>query len=610
MLPAQVHCHQCGACAWVTADGLFTPQPAAGPAPALGILVPANGMTQPTNPPPQAALFQAYPAAPAARCNELVLAGIAAGSVLFLALTIMLLIVCLKAPDAGNSTPMAESPSPGEAADPVAISPPGPAKSEGTPSAAPPVLSWVKTGPPADADLVAVTKTGAALPAALKIAGSVHPGVDHIKVGEAVARGVAYLRHPGTLTGRNTSGYHALAGLTLLSCGTPAADAVVTRCADMVRSKAGTLVNTYDLALSILFLDPLGEIADRALMRRLALQLIAGQGVTGGWGYTSSTLNSTEEDELLKLLKINPKSSAQVPGKATKVEPRSKTTKLVPGMAPGFGRPAATGPRLMKNLPVFQFQPGRAMVYRPGPYEDNSLTQFAILALWSAQIYGIPAERSLAMAEARFRASQADDGSWCYTWRDVNRCKYSMTCAGLLGLAAGRGSERSRTDGRMGTSDPAIEKALRFVSQEIGTDHLAKWLKSKVGAYNDGTSGWGGLYFLWSLERAAVVYDLRTIGGKDWYAWGAPLILETQKADGRWRDTFPGVADTCFALLFLKRTNVVQDLTQRIQFLTMSKEVGMRERESEPVNDLSFGRRSEFSGNVPPGRVRGLKDDR
>ncbi|MGH7169061.1 MAG: hypothetical protein ACRELG_02135, partial [Gemmataceae bacterium] len=69
-------------------------------------------------------------------------------------------------------------------------------------------------------------------------------------------------------------------------------------------------------------------------------------------------------------------------------------------------------------------------------------------------------------------------------------------------------------------------------------------------------------YFLWSLERVAVALDLKTIGKKDWYAWGAPLLLANQQADGSWQGNSADCgADTCFALLFLKRANLVADLT-------------------------------------------------
>ena len=48
--------------------------------------------------------------------------------------------------------------------------------------------------------------------------------------------------------------------------------------------------------------------------------------------------------------------------------------------------------------------------------------------------------------------------------------------------------------------------------------------------------------------------DMKTIGQKDWYGWGAEILLENQTADGSWNgDYATGGVDTCFALLFLRR---------------------------------------------------------
>jgi hypothetical protein len=72
-------------------------------------------------------------------------------------------------------------------------------------------------------------------------------------------------------------------------------------------------------------------------------------------------------------------------------------------------------------------------------------------------------------------------------------------------------------------------------------------------------------YFLWGLERVAVALDLKTIGGKDWYAWGADVLLAYQGADGSWQGQDPAMVDTCFALLFLKHANLTSDLTARLK---------------------------------------------
>jgi hypothetical protein len=72
----------------------------------------------------------------------------------------------------------------------------------------------------------------------------------------------------------------------------------------------------------------------------------------------------------------------------------------------------------------------------------------------------------------------------------------------------------------------------------------------------------------------AVVYDLKTVAGKDWYAWGSEILVKTQNQDGSWTDRFGGLPDTCFALLFLKRVNVVKDLTAQLRLLGKIKDPG------------------------------------
>jgi hypothetical protein len=261
-------------------------------------------------------------------------------------------------------------------------------------------------------------------------------------------------------------------------------------------------------------------------------------------------------------------------------------------------------PRDLKNLPVFQFQPGQPWNQARQGHEDNSLTQFAILALWAAQEgHGIPAQRSLAMAEARFRHSQMADGTWGYVIGSNQRTD-SMTCAGLLGLAVGRGvrmdneakkkqpadpAKPAKAEDDSVAADPAINRALVALGKGIGRRALPPRklppvpnLPGSPVSIEPGVilraSAWGDLYYLWSVERVAVVYDLRTIGGKDWYLWGAEILVDHQQNDGSWSDSFPGIVDTSFALLFLKRANVVQSLTKRLQALGSARDPGAGDR--------------------------------
>jgi hypothetical protein len=78
------------------------------------------------------------------------------------------------------------------------------------------------------------------------------------------------------------------------------------------------------------------------------------------------------------------------------------------------------------------------------------------------------------------------------------------------------------------------------------------------------------LYLLWSVERVGVLYNLPKLGNKDWYLWGAEVLVANQQRDGHWKDGgYHGAAatiDTCLALLFLKRANFTVDLANALPF--------------------------------------------
>src|SRR5438132_1543092 len=128
-----------------------------------------------------------------------------------------------------------------------------------------------------------------------------------------------------------------------------------------------------------------------------------------------------------------------------------------------------------------------------------------------------------------------------------------MTCAGLIGLAVGRGVEMAgaqKADARDFGKDPQVQKALLYLGGRIGglgnLPAVAKG-KGKGMAFSQGMTihadAWGDYYFLWSLERAAVVLGLQTIGGKDWYGWGSEILVRNQAENGGWNDSFPGSVD-------------------------------------------------------------------
>jgi hypothetical protein len=332
-------------------------------------------------------------------------------------------------------------------------------------------------------------------------------------------------------------------GLTLLECGVPASDATIQKAALLTRRAAPDLSHCYSLSVAILFLDRLGDARDRELIRQLALLLIGNQSATGGWAYSCLPLHKRDRDQLLAFLR----------------DPEQRP-----------------GPKVAA-LPIVQAKPGE--VARPGPTDrdDNSNTQFVILALWAAGKHDVPVTRSLALAEARFRGSQNADGSWDYArWTPEAPLRHSTTCAGLIAIAAGRAASNLKAERGL-VEDPVVSRSLDHLGRIVGLPALPPAqatggsLSKPRGKLFGGDAG-GDLYLLWSIERVAVVYGLRTVGGRDWYPWGSRHILDAQRNDGSWREWYPGIPDTCFALLFLKRAHVARDLTARLEALGSIKE--------------------------------------
>jgi hypothetical protein len=78
--------------------------------------------------------------------------------------------------------------------------------------------------------------------------------------------------------------------------------------------------------------------------------------------------------------------------------------------------------------------------------------------------------------------------------------------------------------------DEAIERALCALGEHMQHPTSKRSYKPRVlGAKFPRDDPFPHhLYFLWSLERVAVLYKLQTIGSKDWYAWAAEMLVQHQ----------------------------------------------------------------------------------
>jgi hypothetical protein len=97
---------------------------------------------------------------------------------------------------------------------------------------------------------------------------------------------------------------------------------------------------------------------------------------------------------------------------------------------------------------------------------------------------------------------------------------------------------------------------------------MAEQIRSGKGlvSNNEMSHGWGDLYFLWSVERAGVIYGVDKIGGIDWYDVGSTALVRAQMPDGTWGlGKYGAEVNTAFAVLFLCKANLARDLSNKVQ---------------------------------------------
>jgi hypothetical protein len=402
-------------------------------------------------------------------------------------------------------------------------------------------------------------------------------------VKKAVEAGVANLKQSQSPDGTwgNDAGATALAAMTLLECGVAADDPAIKKAAEYVRNASVDQRGTYQISLAILFLDKLREPVDVALIESLTVRLMAGQNAMGGWSYHCPLPG----DEELKRLQGLLKNRNELVGE--RQAPKSGDVRRTPNDLPN---------EIKAQLQAIN----RGMVANPvndhgGPGGgDNSNTQFATLALWVGRRQGLPVENALGRVNVRYRKSVNADGGWGYHPgggphpAGLHDSSASMTCAGLLGLAVAYGvaTELAEEKVKQGAKDKEANKDKEAKPPE-GVPDISKdgillrgvaalgttvgYSSSQLKAMNKQVPpapqiGGKSYYFLWSLERVCVALDLDTIGGKEWYDWGCEVLIANQQFDGSWQGDYANYkADTCFALLFLKRSNFVRDLSARLK---------------------------------------------
>lgn len=377
-------------------------------------------------------------------------------------------------------------------------------------------------------------------------------------------------------------GSAALAGLALLESGAPPSDAAVANITKALRSPAIlSLTGTYEIALVIMFFDRLGSRDDVPVIQFLTLRLMSGQLGDGSWTYSCDRirLDPVEERqlwaELTKDAKLTTPEAPETPkkrgGPREDLDDRPKA-KAEPKKDPPPEEPKALHPALKKFTGPVPVAPGEWAVTSG----DHSNTQFATVGLWCGRRHGVDVNDALNLLDKHYRGCQSGDGGWSYSPAVTGGASSpAMTCAGLMGLAIGFGAKNLpgagkdapvRIDPEALNKDPAVTAGLKYLGDFIAAAGLHRADPRFPVAPDDLSRN---LYFMWSLERVGMAYGLTTIGKVDWYEWGSRILVATQNRDGSWSSDgmHSGSPDnaTSFALLFLGRANLTEDLTTKLR---------------------------------------------
>ena len=443
-----------------------------------------------------------------------------------------------------------------------------------------------------------------------KVNAAVKKGAEFLKNFYAGGVGGGGQRPQGGVGENHGAGSAALSGLALLSAGVKENDAAVTAIANSLRPQVFTDTKTYDVALMILFFDKLGRSEDIGLIQLLGVKLLSGQNAAGGWGYeTWSSATPLDGQKWMAAFR-----SWKPDGRL-----HPEVQKLYQTIRSGGTQSA---------------MPGAAMS------DDNSNTQFAVIAAWVAGRHAVPIRDAVARFDNRFlRTQDPQSGGWGYS--GFGGSTPSMTCAGLLGLAIAFASKSSAqlenekpaapkkdedddpftkppAPGADPGKPPEKEKSLddvfagrRKAAVDRGLAALGRVLaQNGVGSNMRSTShgGVGDLYFFWSVERVGVAYNLERIGGVDWYEWGAPSLLATQAADGSWASSYGDEVGTSFAILFLTRANFAVDLTAKLKGKGFGGELrggGIPQMKAIPFQEQDV---PKAKPGEPPPKISGIRE--
>jgi hypothetical protein len=221
--------------------------------------------------------------------------------------------------------------------------------------------------------------------------------------------------------------------------------------------------------------------------------------------------------------------------------------------------------------------------HKNGPTGDTSMTQYAVLALWTTHRQGIDVRMESVERVCNWLIRTQDpSGGWGYQGNDpgTNRrvrqqeVRLSICAAGLgslyicgdiLGLTSPAPARRKKQTGDL---PPALKRVVEIVDGELakrrsrGVDSAAWRGAANLGNqwfnqnYKVDAEVWP-YYYLYAFERYQSFRELAEGDGDpepDWYNLGVEYLAKKQTPNGSWISQGGAQVGTTFALLFLMRS--------------------------------------------------------
>jgi hypothetical protein len=221
---------------------------------------------------------------------------------------------------------------------------------------------------------------------------------------------------------------------------------------------------------------------------------------------------------------------------------------------------------------LVKHQTGGYWRYPEGGF-DLSNTQYALLGLkaadrcglkvpttvWTQALDFLLSHQEATGPEVEIRANEVR-GDYRIEWKEKALARGFR----YVKAEGGRGSPVTGAMTTAGAAGLLICQSQLWKSRKFGAEARAKtrtairdafaWMQKNFAVEsNPGLAMAHHYYYLYGLERMGILAHTRFVGKADWYLEGAEVLLFEQDPPGSWQEG--NLVDTCFALLFLKRSS-------------------------------------------------------